>query len=103
MDYPIPYLLQYEKELFQVQERPTVTFCNEQEVETGNEPSTTGYVSKYQHEKFILAHVYLNVTGIPIGKRGTVMVYRDHAYQNTIPTLSPLHAQNAHPRTHMTV
>ena len=70
------------KMLFQVQERPTVTFCNEQEVETGNEPSTTGYVSKYQQEKFMLVHVHwnsCNVTGIPIGKRGTVMVYRDHA------------------------
>ena len=89
--------------LFQVQERLTATFCNEQEVETGNEPSSTARVSKYQQEKFILAHVYRN-SCIAIGKRGTVMVYRDHAYQNKIITLSPLlHARNAHPSTHMTV
>lgn len=93
------YLIHNEKDaFFQVQEVRTATFCNEQEVETGNELSSTGS-PEIQQETFMLVYVYqnnCNVIGIPIGIRGTVMVYRDHAYQNTIPTLSPLHAQNPH-------
>ena len=52
---------------FQVQERLTVTFCNEQEDETGNELSSTRS-PEIQQEKFMLAQS--NVIGIPIGKRG---------------------------------
>ena len=77
--------------MLQAQERPTVTFCNEQEVETGNELSSTGSL-EIQQEMFMLVYVYqnnCNVIGIPIGIRGTAMACRDHAYQNTIPTSSP--------------
>ena len=38
------------KMFFQVQERPTATFCNEQEAETGYEPSSTGSLNTGQLE-----------------------------------------------------
>ena len=89
--------------LFQVQGRPTVTFCNEQEDETGNEPSSTRS-PEIQQEKFMLAQSCVSKCYWYSHRKkgGTVMVYREHAYQNTIPTyLHYMLTQPAHDMVHL--